>query len=151
MRWLIPTLLACANVCAADWAYVPNEKSATISVIDLKTDGVLHDWKVGGRPRGIALDVARNRLIVSDAAKDGLVVLDAATGRELARVDLGKSPEGVSLSRDGRWIAAAVEEANAVALVDAASLAVVAQVATEGKNPEHAVFSVDGRWLYVSA
>ena len=35
-------------------AYVPNEGSGTISVIDTATQRVLDTWRVGGKPRGLA-------------------------------------------------------------------------------------------------
>jgi DNA-binding beta-propeller fold protein YncE len=48
-------------------------------------------------------------------------------------------------------VAVAVEESNSVALIDARSGQLLADIPVQGKNPEHAVFSPDGRWLLVSA
>ena len=39
---------------AAPFAYVPNEESGTISVIDTSTDQVVKEIKVGDKPRGMA-------------------------------------------------------------------------------------------------
>jgi YVTN family beta-propeller protein len=142
---------ACSAVQAAPFAYVPNEKSATVTVIDTATGAAVRQIAAGQRPRGIAADPAGTRLYVTDAAANALLVLDAASGALLATIPLGRSPEGVNASRDGRWIAVAVEDTNSVALVDAVAGKLVADMPVEGKNPEHAVFSPDGRWLLVSA
>jgi YVTN family beta-propeller protein len=69
----------------------------------------------------------------------------------VARIALGKSPEAIYLSIDGKLLAAAVEENDQVVIVDTGTLKVARTVRMKGKNPEHAVFSPDGRWLYASA
>ena len=43
----------CATSMAAPVAYVPNEKSGTISVIDTETDSVVAEIKAGDKPRGL--------------------------------------------------------------------------------------------------
>src|SRR4029078_4186930 len=67
------------------------------------------------------------------------------------RVKLGDSPEGIYVSSDGRFLAAAIEENNQVLIVDTARLAIAKRFTMKGKNPEHAVFSPDGRLIFVSA
>ena len=52
---LLPAL-ACAYAHAEPFAYVPNEKSGTLSVIDTATDQVVRQIAAGKRPRGIAAD-----------------------------------------------------------------------------------------------
>jgi YVTN family beta-propeller protein len=44
---------------AAPFAYIPNEKSGTISVIDCATDMVTNDIVTNGKPRGIAMQARR--------------------------------------------------------------------------------------------
>ena len=54
-RLLVTLIAAFAGAAlAGPLAYVPNEKSATISVIDTATDQRLGDMPAGQRPRGIA-------------------------------------------------------------------------------------------------
>ena len=55
------------------------------------------------------------------------------------------------ISTDGKLLAAAVEEDNSVALLQASDGKTLAHIKVEGENPEHAVFSPDSKWLYVSA
>ena len=123
-----------ANAGAAPFAYVPNEKSGTVSVIDTATQAVIAQLPAGKRPRGIAVDPAGQRLYLSDATTNSLVTLDLPRGGART-TPLGKSPEGVNVSRDGKLVAIAVEESNSVTLVDAATGAQVADIKVQGKNP----------------
>src|SRR5205814_1157667 len=113
--WLSPAV-------AEPLAYVPNEGSGTISIIDTAGDTVVGEMQTGGRPRGIAAGAAV--LYVSDLPSGSLKVIDLKNRSVVGQVKLGKSPEGVYLSRDGKAVAVAVEENNSVALVDTATLQV---------------------------
>ena len=134
-------------VAAAPLAYVPNEKSATVSVIDTADDHVQGSFPVGQRPRGIA--VGRQHLYLTDGKTGSLLIVDLQRGQRVRQVAVGDSPEGVSLSPDGRRLAVAVEDDNSVVLLSAPKARILARIKVEGRNPEHAVFSPDGRWLYV--
>jgi YVTN family beta-propeller protein len=83
---------------AAPFAYVPNEGSASISVIDTATDKVVETLKVGQKPRGIAVSADGKRLVRERPAANALVVWDLASARQVAKVDLGDSPEAIYLS-----------------------------------------------------
>ena len=151
MKKHLPLLLAlfASPLLAAPFAYVPNEKSATLSVIDTATDQRQDDIPVGQRPRGAVTD---GKLVYLTDAKEGsLLTLDPRSSQVLRSTRLGDSPEGLGLSADGELLAAAVEDDNSVVLVEAASGKVLARIKVDGRNPEHAVFSPDGRWIYVSA
>ena len=109
--------LAAAPALAGPLAYVPNEKSASVSVIDTATDQRLRDLPLGERPRGIA--AGGGLLYLTDGKTGQLLVVEAASGRLLRSIAVGASPEGVSLSPDGRWLAVAVEDDNSVVLLTA--------------------------------
>lgn len=83
--------LSWTGATAAPLAYVPNEKSATLSVIDTATGAVVRELAAGKRPRGIAAGRAGSTLFVTDAGSSVLLALDAATGAPLASIALGKS------------------------------------------------------------
>jgi YVTN family beta-propeller protein len=134
---------------AAPLAYVPNEASGTISVIDTGTDQVIKTIKAGKKPRGLA--AVGDTLYVSDQPNNALLVIDLKRNEVVGTIDLGESPEGVGASADGKWVVVASELANGVTFIDAATGKLAFNVKTKGENPEHAVFSPDGKWLYVSA
>src|SRR2546425_11146911 len=131
--------LACLSQArAAPFAYVPNERSGTVSVIDTASDQVVATIKTGGKPRGIAATPDGRRLYVSDQPSGSLLVVDL-TAREVSeRIPVGKSPEGVGISRDGAWIAVAVEGNNSGSLMRAEAARRATSVRVSGQNPEHA-------------
>ncbi len=51
-------LLVATTAVAAPFAYVPNEKAGTLSILDTATDKVVGDIEVGVKPRGIAASSA---------------------------------------------------------------------------------------------
>src|SRR5512137_423405 len=133
-----PFLFAAA-ASAAPTAYVPNEGSSDISVIDTATDKVTATLKFGQKPRGIAISADGTRLYLSDQTGNALVVVDTGKRAVIATIALGDSPEAIYLSPDGKWIAAAIEENDQVVLVDTTALKVGRSIKMRGKNPEHAV------------
>ena len=80
---------------AAPFAYVPNEESGTISVIDTATDTVVKEIKAGDKPRGLAASRDGKKLYVSDQPHNSLVVIDLGKLEPVSSVFLGESPEGV--------------------------------------------------------
>jgi YVTN family beta-propeller protein len=136
---------------AAPFAYVPNEGSGTLSVIDIATDKVVAEIAAGTKPRGTVVSADGRLAYVSDQPNNRLVLVDLEARKASGQIALGESPEGVGISPDGRWVAAAVEESNDVVFVDTQTKAVAFVVKVSGKNPEHAVFSPDGKQVFVSA
>ncbi|HEV7799523.1 MAG TPA: hypothetical protein VGP15_00475, partial [Burkholderiales bacterium] len=90
---------------AEPFAYVPNEGSGTISIIDTATDAVVGEIRTGGKPRGIAINPKTQLLYVSDSPSSALKVIDTANRSVVSEVPLGKSPEGVYISHDGALVA----------------------------------------------
>src|SRR2546430_15183914 len=118
---LIPALACLSQARAAPFAYVPNERAGTVSVIDTASARVVATVKTGGKPRGIAATPDGRRLYVSDQPSGSLVVVDLATREVAERIPVGKSPEGVEISRDGAWIAVAVGGKNSGSPIPAAA------------------------------
>ncbi|MGS0757392.1 YVTN family beta-propeller repeat protein, partial [Roseateles sp. GG27B] len=100
---------------AAPFAYVPNEGSSSLSVIDTQTDKVVAEIPAGTKPRGTVINLDGSRAYVSDQPNNRLVVIDLIKRAQVGSIDLGESPEGVGMSSDGRWVVAAIEESNEVA------------------------------------
>ena len=101
---------------AAPFAYVPNEGSGTVTVIDTASDEVVANIPTGKKPRGLA--ISGNWLYVSDQPNNRLQMIDLQQRKAAGVIALGESPEGVYASPDGRWIAAAMEESHDVAITD---------------------------------
>src|SRR6516164_8114865 len=116
---LLPIVLALPfSALAAPFAYVPNEGSGTLSVIDTATDQVVAEVPAGKKPRGTVVSADGKTVYVSDQPNNQLVTVDVASRKATGTIPLGESPEGVGISADGRWVAAAVEESNDVVFID---------------------------------
>ena len=101
---LLAVACFCAPSIAAPFAYVPNEKSGTITVIDTETDTVVAEVKAGDKPRGLAASKDGKTLYISDQPNNVLVKVDIEQRIAAGTVELGESPEGVSISPDGKWV-----------------------------------------------
>jgi YVTN family beta-propeller protein len=146
--------LACAQAIAAPFAYVPNQKSGTISVIDTATDTVTRTLSaqnsLGKRLQAIDANNAGTILYVVDAEHDKLVALDPATDTVKQSVAIGEDAEGVRLSPSGDMLAVCAEGQHVALLIDPKTLKIEARIPTQGKNPEHCEFTPDGKFLLTS-
>jgi len=154
-RLLAAALLFAAGVAgAAPFAYVPNQKSGSISVIDTASDTVVRTLTAGGalgdRVQAIDADARGTTVYVVDAGHEQLVALDPANDRVRGKVAIGPDAEGVRLSPDGKTLAVCAEGQHQVLLVDAATLAIGARIKVRGRNPEHCEFSPDGKFVVTS-
>lgn len=139
---------------AAEFAYVGNQESGTVSLIDTSNDQVTRtlpdQGKIGAKVQAVVTDRTGKTSFVIDANSDALIAVDVASGQVKQRIDVGKSPEGASLSPSGKSIAVCVEDDNVVTFVDVATEKVTQKIKTQGKNPEHCVYSSDAKWLMTS-
>lgn len=111
----------------APLAYISNEHSGTITVIDTGRDRVVATIPVGeGRPRGIQLSPDGRTLYVavSDDAplletdQDAIVMIDVATRKVTARLPGGTDPEQFGVSPDGTRLYVANEDAGTASIID---------------------------------
>ena len=102
------TLFFGAPAAAEPNAYVVNEGSGTVSIIETQTDEVSATIKVGERPRGLAMSSDGARLYVSH--QDGrLSERDMYAKEESAGMKLGRVPSSIDLSADGRLLVASIQ------------------------------------------
>lgn len=111
---------------------------------------------VRARVRGFSIPYrlavsSRGEVLVSDPQAHEFVVVDADAGTILARIDVGEaaaaegrsaepSPQGFTVSSDGRWAFVSLKAVNAVAVIDLDRRAVEAFVET-GAGPDGIAFS----------
>jgi len=149
--WLPAFFCAAAAADPVINAYVLNEGSASISIVDTLTEKVSAPAKVGNRPRGFAVSREGERIYIS--LEDGtLIERDMFSREESGRARLGGLPSSIDLSPDAKMIAAAIQSSAEVVLVELATMRIAKKIPVRGgKRPENAVFTPDGRWIYVSA
>ena len=151
-------------------AYVTNEDSQELSVIDTRTDSVVASIPVGTRPRGVRVSRDGKTVFValsgspkcpptmpdaeceklkSDKSKDGIAVVDAV-GRTLLRVLPGGSdPETFDISEDGSTLFVSNEDAGTASIVDIASGKIRSTVPV-GKEPEGVRLQPNGEVVWVT-
>ena len=83
------------------FAYVANEGSATVSVVDLTTLKKVTDVAVGSEPYGVALTPDGSQAFVADSAGDDVAVIDTASNT-VSKVILipGVQPRGIAISNN---------------------------------------------------
>lgn len=101
-------------------------------------------------PYRVAVTV-RGDVVVSDPEAQEVVVLDATSGALTARIDVGAasaasgrsptpSPQGLTVSTDGRWAFVSLKAANAVAVLDLEERS-IAGIVDAGAGPDGIAFS----------
>src|SRR3954470_12824115 len=86
------SMLACGQA-SAFMAYVSNEKSNTVSVIDTSRWEVMRTIKVGQRPRGIEVTRDRKYVLVAVGDDDTIQIIDTKTNEIVGTLPSGPDPE----------------------------------------------------------
>ncbi|HET9913318.1 MAG TPA: beta-propeller fold lactonase family protein, partial [Anaerolineales bacterium] len=82
-------------------AYVTNQASATVSVIDLTTNQKTQDIAVGVEPYGIALTPDGTRAYVANSASNTVSVIDTVSNSVVTTIQIpGVQPRGVAITNN---------------------------------------------------
>ena len=139
---------------AGEKAYVANEVSGNVSIIDLAKGAVEkvvpEEGTFGKKIQKVIVDNQGKYLYVADAKGNAVVVYDLAANAIKARLAVGESPEGMDISPVGDELAVCLEEEHAVAFVNLNTLKIDHKIKTSGRNPEHCLYSPDKKFLFAS-
>ena len=105
-------LLAWTNPAWSFVAYVSNEKSNTVSVIDTDTWTVTATIKVGQRPRGIEFTRDGKFVMVAVGDDDTIQVIDTKTQQVVDTLPSGPDPELFTQDPSGKLLYVANENDN---------------------------------------
>jgi PQQ-dependent catabolism-associated beta-propeller protein len=151
-------------------AYVTNEDSQELSVIDTRTDSVVASIPVGTRPRGVRVSRDGKTVFVAlsgspkcpptmpdeeceklkvDKTKDGIAVVDVASRRVIRVLPGGSDPEAFDISSDGSTLFVSNEDAHTASIVDIASGKIRSTVKV-GREPEGVRLQPDGAAVWVT-
>lgn len=113
-----------------------HSRDGGVSVIDVATKTVTQTIALGTkRSNRIKLTPDGKYALVSDIDTGDLVVVDAPARKEITRIALGKSPEGILIAPDGSRAFVAVNGDNHVAVVDVKTWTVSKRLQT-GTGPD---------------
>src|SRR5256714_13477375 len=107
-----------AGPARAFMAYVSNEKSNTVSVIDTTKWEVMRTIKVGQRPRGIAFTHDQKYVLVAVGDDDTIQMIDTNTNQVVDTLPSGPDPEQFIDDPTGRILYVANENDNTVTIID---------------------------------
>jgi PQQ-dependent catabolism-associated beta-propeller protein len=133
------------------WVYVTGETSNTISVIDAKNMRIAANFFVDPRPRATIFTRDGKRAWATAEIGGSVLLIDAEKHRVLKRVRLrpNDKPVGLVLSPDERRLYVATGRGNGVAVLDTASLRVLAHIPT-GERVWGIAITPDGRKVYAA-
>jgi len=118
-----------------------------VDVESLTIDAVV---SVGAVPKFMAVTPDGSMLLVSNWCGFNVSVIDLASFEEVARIDVGRHPRGITVSGDSTRAFVAVMGAGLIREIDLVEYRVDGEVADGGITPRHLVLSDDGRFLFVS-
>ncbi|ULE31581.1 Ig-like domain-containing protein [Mycobacterium sp. IDR2000157661] len=138
-----------------DRAYVANQGSNTVSVIDISTPApvLLATIPVGWRPTAVAAGTADgSRIYVTNSWSHTVSVIDtsAPTPTVIATIPVGYGPTGITVSPYGSRAYVVNTSSGTVSVIDTAVNRVTATV-WAGYSPGGAGLSPDGTRLYVTS
>lgn len=158
-------------------AYVTNEGSGDVTVLDTATDEAVATVRVGKRPRGIRVDRGGGRIYVAlsgsaparpgaalltpggvapaaldspDRSADGIAVIDATARSIAAILPSGQDPASFDLLPDGRSLVVSNEETSGASIVDVETARIVRSVGV-GEEPEGVAAAPDGTVVAVTS
>jgi YVTN family beta-propeller protein len=116
--------------------WVANSHDGTVSIIDTATKKVVQlvDARTKFSNR-LKFTVDGNQVLITDMGAGDLLVIDVASRKEVKRLHLGKSVEGVFVAPDGVRAFVAETGENQIAIVDLKKLE-VARTFTTGREPD---------------
>jgi YVTN family beta-propeller protein len=116
--------------------WVANSGDGTVSIIDAQSKKVTQTIDVHTkRSNRLKFTPDGMLVLISDLGNGDLVVVDVATLKEVKRIHLGSSAEGIQLQPDGSRAFVAVSGDNQVSVVDLKTLEVVTRFEV-GKDPD---------------
>jgi YVTN family beta-propeller protein len=155
---------------AGDLAYVTNEDSRELTVVDVTTDSVVATIPVGTRPRGVAVSPDGRTVYVAlsgspkcppsmsdeecarlavDKSQDGIAVVDVATRTKVKVLPAGSDPETFAVNPEGTRLFVSNEDADSASIIDLTTDRVIANVKV-GNEPEGVTLQPDGKLVWVT-
>jgi YVTN family beta-propeller protein len=127
------------------------ETGGDVFFIDVATFKVKGQVKVGPRPRSVAFVEGGRFAIIPSESAGNLYLIDMSQMKLVKTIPLpkGSRPMRVRVSADGSKLYASTGRGGSVAVLDAKSFAVLANI-TVGKRPWGIVLSPDGKYLFAA-
>jgi len=136
-----------------EYAYVTNQGSSTVTVLDVVNVRLDRELPVGLNPVAVATSPTRNEVYVLNAGTPGgqgtISVIDCEHNVVVATIAVGRDPDSIDVDAKGKLAYVANRGSNSVSVVDLEARRTVAQIGA-GEEPDAALLSPDGKTLIVA-
>jgi YVTN family beta-propeller protein len=146
---LVLLLLATPAARAEPFAYIANNGSNNVSVIDIATNVVTATIAVGNFPVGVSANPTGSRVYVTNQGGNSVSVLDTTTNTVAATVAVGNFPVSLAVNPAGTRVYVANSSANSVSVLGTSNNTVIATVPV-GTSPEGVAVNPAGTRVYVT-
>lgn len=131
------------------FAYVANEESANVSVLNANTQVVTATIPVGQYPHGVAANAEGSFVYVSNVFSHTVSVISTATNTVTATISVGRYPTGIAVSPNGSRVYMTHIDASEVSVLNTVTNQIIATIPV-GSSPKGICVSPDGSRVYVS-
>ena len=146
---LLIAFASLATAGAQQKLYVLNSVLDTMTVVDVASHRVIGSVTVGLQPHGLAWPKSQSVLWVSAEGASELVKVDPIRDQVLARYPVGRRPNEIDVTSDGRWVFIPAMLDGVYQVFDTEAEKIVATFPTDGM-PHNAIVSADDRFAYFS-
>ena len=92
------------NIQAQPFAFITNQGSDSVSVIDTETNHVIETIAVGHRPAGVVVSHNGERVYVSNPESRDISVIDITSMTTIQSVRVGGGPVAIDISPDDKTV-----------------------------------------------
>jgi YVTN family beta-propeller protein len=138
--------LAPAAARAPPLVYVPNSRSASVTVIDPVTYRVLRTFVTGAVPQHVVPTYDLRRLWVLNNEASSLTPIDPVTGMDGRPMHVD-DPYNMYFTPDGRFALVVAERRRRLDFRDPSTMKLVESLRTDCRGIDHMEFTADGRYL----
>jgi len=136
-----------------EYAYITNQGSATVTVLDVVNVRLDRELPVAENPVAVAANPTRDEVYVLSAGTAGgqgsIAVIDCERNAVVATIAVGRDPNSIDVDAKGKLAYVANRGSNSVTVVDLEARRAVAQIGV-GEEPDAASISPDGKTLVVA-
>jgi RHS repeat-associated protein len=123
-----PNAAAIYATLSKSYAYIGNEGSDSVSVIDLSTASVIKTIAVGQSPVSIAINVSTRKGYVANFKSDNVSILSLSNNTVAATTAVGSEPASVAINTATNTIYVANSKSDTVSVINGSSNAVMATI-----------------------
>ena len=130
-------------------AYITNQNSANVSVIDTVRNTITAAVSVGSRPFGVTTTPDGRHAYVTNFGSNTVSVIDTLTNTVATTIPVGSFPGAVAITPAGRHAYVTNFGSNTVSVIDTLTNTVITTIPV-GNTPNGVAITPDGRHAYVT-